>query len=102
MAKDPLEDASLHFDDLNKLRVLEPEVSQQTTELKEECKDFVDSKCIRVIIVVLRPDFRLAVTIYVRSRLIISPLNIVIAFLSFGKNRNWTVPENSWRSHRTG
>lgn len=45
MAKDPLEEAGLHFDELNKLRVLEPDVSQQTTELKEECKDFVDSKC---------------------------------------------------------
>lgn len=44
MAKDPLTDAGLHFDELNKLRVLDPEVSQKTTELKEECKDFVDSK----------------------------------------------------------
>lgn len=58
MAKDPLEEASLHFDDLNKLRVLEPEVSQQTTELKEECKDFVDSKCTLVMMItVLQLDF---------------------------------------------
>ncbi|KAJ8348641.1 hypothetical protein SKAU_G00272300 [Synaphobranchus kaupii] len=42
MAKDPLAEAGLHFDDLNKLRVLDPEVSQKTTELKDECKDFVD------------------------------------------------------------
>uniref|UniRef100_A0A4W5L125 Intraflagellar transport 20 homolog (Chlamydomonas) n=1 Tax=Hucho hucho TaxID=62062 RepID=A0A4W5L125_9TELE len=42
MAKDPLAEAGLHFDALNKLRVLEPEVGQKTTELKEECKDFVD------------------------------------------------------------
>ena len=35
--------AGLHFDELNKIRVLEPEVSQQTNELKEECKDFLDS-----------------------------------------------------------
>ncbi|XP_015422201.1 PREDICTED: intraflagellar transport protein 20 homolog isoform X2 [Myotis davidii] len=42
MAKDILGEAGLHFDELNKLRVLDPEVSQQTTELKEECKDFVD------------------------------------------------------------
>ena len=34
----------LHFDELNKIRVLEPEVAQQTNELKEECKDFVDSR----------------------------------------------------------
>lgn len=43
MAKDPLADAGLHFDELNKLRVLDPDVSQKTNELKEECKDFVDS-----------------------------------------------------------
>ncbi|KAK3560951.1 hypothetical protein QTP86_023147, partial [Hemibagrus guttatus] len=48
MAKDPLAEAGLHFDELNKLRVLDPDVSQKTTELKEECKDFVDSKCIQV------------------------------------------------------
>lgn len=36
--------AGFHFDELNKIRVLEPEISQQTQELKEECKEFVDSK----------------------------------------------------------
>lgn len=44
MAKDILGEAGLHFDELNKLRVLDPEVAQQTTELKEECRLFVDSK----------------------------------------------------------
>ncbi|XP_068749851.1 intraflagellar transport protein 20 homolog [Montipora capricornis] len=34
--------AGFHFDELNKIRVLEPEISQQTQELKEECKEFVD------------------------------------------------------------
>ncbi|ESO95305.1 hypothetical protein LOTGIDRAFT_188589 [Lottia gigantea] len=42
MADEALANAGLHFDELNKIRVLEPEVSQQTTELKEECKDFVE------------------------------------------------------------
>ncbi|XP_074830914.1 intraflagellar transport protein 20 homolog isoform X2 [Natator depressus] len=42
MAKGILGDASLHFDELNKLRILDPEVAQQTIELKEECKAFVD------------------------------------------------------------
>ncbi|XP_013420737.1 intraflagellar transport protein 20 homolog [Lingula anatina] len=42
MADEALARAGLHFDELNKIRVLEPEVSQDTTELKEECKDFVD------------------------------------------------------------
>lgn len=48
MADEALARAGLHFDELNKIRVLEPEVAQQTVELKEECKDFVDSK-MRVI-----------------------------------------------------
>ncbi|XP_076832982.1 intraflagellar transport protein 20 homolog isoform X1 [Brachyhypopomus gauderio] len=42
MANDPLSEAGLHYDELNKLRILEPDVGQKTTELKEECKDFVD------------------------------------------------------------
>ena len=44
MANDPLAEAGFHFDDLNKLRVLDPEVGQKTSDLKEECKEFVDSK----------------------------------------------------------
>jgi len=43
-SEDTLTKAGLHFDDLNKLRVLEPEAAQQTTELKEECHEFVSSK----------------------------------------------------------
>ncbi|XP_053130780.1 intraflagellar transport protein 20 homolog isoform X1 [Hemicordylus capensis] len=42
MAKDILGEAGFHFDELNKLRVLDPDVAQQTAELKEECKAFVD------------------------------------------------------------
>ncbi|XP_059829467.1 intraflagellar transport protein 20 homolog isoform X2 [Hypanus sabinus] len=37
-----LGEAGLHFDELNKLRVLDPEVAQSTVELKEECRDFVE------------------------------------------------------------
>ena len=44
MAEEALAKAGLHFDELNKIRVLEPEVAQQTGELKEECKDFLDSR----------------------------------------------------------
>lgn len=44
MADEALARAGLHFDELNKIRVLEPDVAQQTVELKEECKEFVDSK----------------------------------------------------------
>ncbi|XP_005112803.1 intraflagellar transport protein 20 homolog [Aplysia californica] len=42
MADEALARAGLHFDELNKIRVLEPEVAQQTKELKEECKEFVE------------------------------------------------------------
>lgn len=44
MAKDPLAEAGFYFDELNKLRALEPDVSQKTSELKEECKEFEDSE----------------------------------------------------------
>lgn len=43
MAKDLLVEAGFYFE-LNRLHVLEPEVSQKTLELREECKEFVDSK----------------------------------------------------------
>ncbi|XP_054618738.1 intraflagellar transport protein 20 homolog [Dunckerocampus dactyliophorus] len=42
MAQDLLGEEGIFFDDLNKLRALEPDVSQKTTELKEECKEFVN------------------------------------------------------------
>ncbi|XP_070572775.1 intraflagellar transport protein 20 homolog [Ptychodera flava] len=42
MADEALAKAGLHFDELNKVRVLEPEIAGQTTELKEECKEFVE------------------------------------------------------------
>ena len=46
MADDALAKAGLHFDELNKIRVLEPEIQQETQELKEGCKEFVDSELI--------------------------------------------------------
>ena len=49
MADEALERAGLHFDELNKIRVLEPEVAQQTNELKEECKEFVDSTNVLIL-----------------------------------------------------
>uniref|UniRef100_A0A8C4PBK4 Intraflagellar transport 20 n=4 Tax=Casuariiformes TaxID=8784 RepID=A0A8C4PBK4_DRONO len=42
MAGDALRQAGLHFDELNKLRVLEPGVAEQTAQLREECGAFVD------------------------------------------------------------
>ncbi|CAD5122845.1 unnamed protein product [Dimorphilus gyrociliatus] len=42
MADEALAKAGLHFDDLNAIRVLEPQISQETLELKEECHDFIE------------------------------------------------------------
>ncbi|XP_067144734.1 intraflagellar transport protein 20 homolog [Centruroides vittatus] len=42
MANEHLSRIGLFFDELNKIRVLDPVVSQQTIELKDECKEFVD------------------------------------------------------------
>ncbi|XP_038014038.1 intraflagellar transport protein 20 homolog isoform X4 [Motacilla alba alba] len=42
MAQAALGAAGLHFDELNKLRVLEPEVAAQTAQLREQCRAFVD------------------------------------------------------------
>ncbi|KAM6118678.1 intraflagellar transport protein 20 homolog isoform 2-T2 [Phoenicopterus ruber ruber] len=42
MAQAALGAAGLHFDELNKLRVLDPEVAQQTAQLREECRAFLD------------------------------------------------------------
>lgn len=42
MANENLAGIGLFFDELNKIRVLDPIVSQQTIELKDECKEFVD------------------------------------------------------------
>jgi intraflagellar transport protein 20 len=43
MAEEALSHAGLYLDELNKIRLLEPEMAQQTNELKDECKEFVDS-----------------------------------------------------------
>ena len=53
MAEEALSHAGLYLDELNKIRLLEPESAQQTIELKDECKDFVDSKFL-IIILILR------------------------------------------------
>ena len=37
----PIDD--FYYDELSKIRVLEPQVAVETVELKEECKEFVDS-----------------------------------------------------------
>lgn len=44
MAKDPLAEAGLYFDEVSGLQILDPEVRQKSLELKEECKIFIDGK----------------------------------------------------------
>ncbi|CAD1479318.1 unnamed protein product [Heterotrigona itama] len=38
---DPLAKHGIYIDDLSKIRVLEPEVANQTNKLKEECQNFI-------------------------------------------------------------
>ncbi len=33
-----------HFDELSKIRVIEPKIATETEELKDDCKEFVDSE----------------------------------------------------------
>ena len=33
-----------HYDELSKIRVIEPKIAADTEELKDECKEFVDSE----------------------------------------------------------
>ena len=49
--------SGIFFDELSKVRVLEPEISQQTQELKGECKEFVDSKFYSVEMRAFSPEF---------------------------------------------
>ncbi|XP_049602676.1 intraflagellar transport protein 20 homolog isoform X2 [Syngnathus scovelli] len=42
MAQDLIEEEGIIFDEFHKLRALEPDVSQKTSDLKEECKEFVE------------------------------------------------------------
>lgn len=92
MANDPLAEAGFHFDELNKLRVLDPEVGDKTSELKEECKEFVDSK-----------DFvptRITQHIWCLLLRRIGICNVM--FFAFVIHRNWAISKDSWRSHRVG
>lgn len=45
MARDSLAEAGLYFDEVSGLHILDPDVREKSVELKEECKEFMDSKC---------------------------------------------------------
>ena len=38
------DDSLFDVDDLSKIRVLDSETASKTSQLKEECKEFIDSK----------------------------------------------------------
>lgn len=40
---DRLTKLGLNFDELNKIRIVDPEVATKSNELKDECKDFMES-----------------------------------------------------------
>lgn len=44
MSYESLSRVGLFFDDLNRIRIWEPEAAQSTNDLKDECKEFVSSK----------------------------------------------------------
>lgn len=44
MAEEVLKKAGLNIDELNNFRLLEPDVQQQSSELRDSCKEFMDSK----------------------------------------------------------
>lgn len=41
--------SGLYFDDFYSLRVLDPEISSQTVELKDECENFDESKITKIL-----------------------------------------------------
>lgn len=89
MAKDPLAEAGFYFDELNKLRVLEPDVSQKTSDLKEECKEFVDSKH-RIF-----DQVHYAVPVFpLQHQQVLEDVQICVILC-----RNWPVSEDSGRSN---
>lgn len=88
MAKDPLAEAGFYFDELNKLRVLEPDVSQRTSELKEECKEFVDS---------MQGSFSQCHNYLLRTLFKDACLFALFCFLA----RDWPVSEDSGRPNGT-
>lgn len=35
--------SGIYFDELNKIRVIDPKLADQSTKLKDECKNFIES-----------------------------------------------------------
>lgn len=44
MSDEAFRKAGLNIDELNNIRLLDPDIFQQSSELKDACKEFTDSK----------------------------------------------------------
>ena len=73
------------YDELSKIRVLEPDTAQTTDELREECKDFVDSK--------LHTPYITVNTVFLES----SCSNVLFVY-----DRDWGISEPSGQFHWHG
>ena len=62
MSSESLEKLGLFFDELNRVRVWEPEAADKTNDLKDECKDFSQSKSI--IIIKIRIEFQFGLSAF--------------------------------------
>lgn len=40
-----LQKAHLYYDDINKIRILEPSILKETEDLRDTCKDYETSEC---------------------------------------------------------
>lgn len=48
---DILKNLNIYFDEVDKIRVLDPEVSLKTNDLKDECKIYVESDYMNKIVI---------------------------------------------------
>lgn len=39
-----LQKSGIYFDEVDKIRILDPEVAKQTSDLKDECKIYIESE----------------------------------------------------------
>ena len=57
MAEDILQKSGLYFDDLNKMRLLQPQTYSESCKLRDECQDFVNSEAISVFLIFIQKKF---------------------------------------------
>lgn len=67
MVEEALSNFGLYIDDENKIRLIDPEKVTDSAELRDECKDFVDS-IIFMNVFSFRLIFELCIQTYLNSR----------------------------------